>query len=276
MPRAARPGCHRAARPIMTWQLRSPAPIICCCQFQSPVVCRQAGRPSVYALPGRPAPSPCFIISDRNLMRTLEEGRSSTCFLPRFSALYMVFCGAQHNRRGCTCVSTEPCCGARRRRGAGGASGTASALQRRRCPPHHAALLSIDSRLPGPAGSWSPLLHAPCLGVLQGCCRPAGAASCLLHSTATARCQSATSRALPLARPLAASIRVFSWPPQRPLAAAVQATVYTDTPCAGMPLARPASRPAPRLTSASASTEIRVILAVPSSAPEAYWHCTAG
>ncbi len=37
--------------------------------------------------------SPCFIMSERNLISTLEEGRSSTCFLPRFSALYIVFCG---------------------------------------------------------------------------------------------------------------------------------------------------------------------------------------
>ena len=41
--------------------------------------------------------SPCFIMSERNLISTLEEGRSSTCFLPRFSALYIVFCG---QRRG--------------------------------------------------------------------------------------------------------------------------------------------------------------------------------
>ena len=55
------------------------------------------------------ARSPCFIMSERNLMSTLEEGRSSTCFLPRFSALYIVFCG----------VAT--CCDGRERGGQGNA-----------------------------------------------------------------------------------------------------------------------------------------------------------
>lgn len=37
--------------------------------------------------------SPCFCMTCRNLMTTLEEGRISTCFFPFFSALYMDFCG---------------------------------------------------------------------------------------------------------------------------------------------------------------------------------------
>ena len=34
---------------------------------------------------------PCFIMTVRNLMITLEQGRTSTCLLPRFSALLMHF-----------------------------------------------------------------------------------------------------------------------------------------------------------------------------------------
>lgn len=33
---------------------------------------------------------PCFIITCRNLMTTLEDGRIKTCFFPLFSALYML------------------------------------------------------------------------------------------------------------------------------------------------------------------------------------------
>merc|ERR1719471_2620150 len=32
---------------------------------------------------------PCFIMTDRNLITTLEQGLSSTCLLPRFSALFI-------------------------------------------------------------------------------------------------------------------------------------------------------------------------------------------
>jgi hypothetical protein len=34
---------------------------------------------------------PFFCITCKNLMMTLEEGRITTCFFPRFSALDMVF-----------------------------------------------------------------------------------------------------------------------------------------------------------------------------------------
>ena len=33
---------------------------------------------------------PCFCMTIRNLMMTLEEGLIMTCLLPRFSALYML------------------------------------------------------------------------------------------------------------------------------------------------------------------------------------------
>ncbi|CEG78422.1 hypothetical protein RMATCC62417_13034 [Rhizopus microsporus] len=34
---------------------------------------------------------PCFCMTDKNLMMTLEEGRTRTCLLPRRSALLMLF-----------------------------------------------------------------------------------------------------------------------------------------------------------------------------------------
>lgn len=42
-------------------------------------------------------------------MSTFEEGRSSTCFLPRFSALYMVFCRRRGGRRGGRLASLGRC-----------------------------------------------------------------------------------------------------------------------------------------------------------------------
>ncbi len=41
---------------------------------------------------------PCLCMTCRNLMTTFEDGRNSTCRLPRFSALYM-FLSASFNTR---------------------------------------------------------------------------------------------------------------------------------------------------------------------------------
>ena len=221
-------------------------------------------------------PSPCFIMSDSILMSTLEEGRSSTCFLPRFSALYIVFCSRARGPGGGACTS-----GVARSQAAGRRVGRSSEEgPRRQRGSTSAGVPAAARRRPGCKGrSAAPSTLPPSRGRI--CVPPPGCqalpAACMLHGGA-GRCWPLAARMPPAAFCMGPSsnlhrpqLRRPGRQPAQPLASALgcamrrhQAPNRTVAlPGCGRGGRRPLGLPGPPRTSASASTDTRVILAAP-------------